>query len=125
MVSRPSLNAKETMSNLHELGPKMTTMSPRKSHRSTGRNHHDATVTTTLNSAYGDLKIKKGDDKCRQVKLDMFKAIYGYGLNVKFVKLLFLLLKKQVPRFIEQLNSQAKSAILAQKLASQAKNAVS
>ena len=98
----------------------MTTMSPRKSHRSTGRNNQEATFTTTLNSAYGDLKNKKGekDDVCRQVKLEMFKAIYGHGLNVKFVKLLFMLLKKQVPRYIEQMNFQAKSAIVAQRLAS-------
>lgn len=120
MVSRPSLNARQTINGLdQELGPKVTTMSPRKSHRSTGRNHHEATVTTTLNSAYGDLKNKKGekDDVCRYVKLEMFKAIYGHGLNVKFVKLLFLLLKKQVPRFIEHMNSQAKAVIAAQKLA--------
>ena len=39
----------------------------------------------------------------------MFKAVYGGGLSVKFVKMLFLLLKKQVSRFIEHLNVQAKA----------------
>ena len=97
----------------------MSAVSPRKSHRSTGRNHNDATFTTTLNSAYGDMKNKKGesDGICRFVKLEMFKAIYGHGLNIKFVKLLFLLLKKQVPRFVEHMNSQAKAVIAAQRLA--------
>ena len=34
------------------------------------------------------------DEKCRRVKLAMFKQIYGHGIDVKYVKLLFMLLKK-------------------------------
>lgn len=44
-----------------------------------------------------------------------FKAIYGHGLEHKFVKLLFLLLKRQMPKFIEQKNQQAKNSLAAQK----------
>jgi len=36
--------------------------------------------------------------------MQTFKSIYGHGLEVKFVKLLFLLLKKQMPKFIEHKN---------------------
>ena len=72
----------------------------------------DATLTTTMNSMMGGGKTfldKDGNDICRRVNLENFKAIYGHGLNVKWVKLLFLLLKKQVPHFIDRINSQAKS----------------
>ena len=82
--------------------------SPRKSNRSNRGMHRDATLTTTLASAAGRLGVKD-DGICRRIKLENFKAIYGHGLNVKFVKLLFLLLKKQVPRFIEYINIQAKT----------------
>ena len=40
---------------------------------------------------------KDEDETCRRVKLETFKSVYGHGINVKFVKLLFLLLKKRVP----------------------------
>ena len=80
--------------------------SPRKSSRSGRGMNRDATLTTTLASAAGRLG-NRDDGVCRRIKLENFKAIYGHGLNVKFVKLLFMLLKKQVPRFIEYINIQA------------------
>ena len=49
-------------------------------------------------------EINGHDDKCRYVNLQLFKSIYGHGLEVKFVKLLFLLLKKQISKFIEHKN---------------------
>ena len=52
---------------------------------------------------------KQEDEVCRFVKLQTFKGIYGHGSNVKFVKLLFLLLKKQIDRFIEQKNATTKN----------------
>jgi len=53
---------------------------------------------------------------CRYVNLCIFNQIYGYGLEVKFVKLLFLLLKKQIGKFIEHKNAQQiKNNLAAQK----------
>lgn len=37
---------------------------------------------------------KDGDEICKHVKLTTFKAIYGHGSQVKFVRLLLLMLKR-------------------------------
>jgi len=58
---------------------------------------------------------KDGEEICRHVNFVLFKSIYGHGLEVKFVKLLFLLLKRQVGKFIEHKNLLAKNNIAANK----------
>jgi len=55
---------------------------------------------------------KKGDEVCKWVKLQTIKAIYGHGSQVKFVKLLFLMLKKNIDRFIESKNAATRSSNL-------------
>ena len=45
------------------------------------------------------------------VKLPIFKAIYGHGFELKFVKLLYLMLRKQIDRFIELKNAAAKTQL--------------
>ena len=71
---------------------------------------------TTVNSAADKTTLNKdGEEVCRNVNMQTFKSIYGYGLNVKFVKLLFILLKKQIDRFVEHKNSLAKNNAAAQK----------
>ncbi len=49
---------------------------------------------TTIQSAADRTLNKDGEEVCRHVNMQTFKSIYGYGLGIKFVKLLFLLLKR-------------------------------
>ena len=58
---------------------------------------------------------KDGDEVCKWIKLATFKSIYK-GTEVKFVKLLFFMLKKQIGRFIEQKNALAKTHMLSNKI---------
>ena len=58
---------------------------------------------------------KDGEELCRHVNFQIFRSIYGHGLEFKFVKLLFLLLKRQVAKFIEHKNLLAKNNIAANK----------
>lgn len=85
--------------------------SPRKSVWSTGRQNPDATLSSTVHSVTKvGRRLKEADeDTCQRVKIEMFKAIYGHGLNLKFVKLLFLFLKKHVTRFIKGKNKSIAS----------------
>ena len=41
----------------------------------------------------------------KQFAPETFKALYGHGTEHKFVKLLFLLLKKQIARYVEHKNA--------------------
>ena len=66
-----------------------------------GRSQSRATIAgeggglrDTINTAYDRAYNKEGDEVCKWVKLQTFQQIYGHGTEVKFVKLLFLLLKK-------------------------------
>ena len=59
--------------------------------------------------------MKEGEEVCRYVNFNTFKSIYGHGMELKFVKLLFLFLKKQIDKFIEQKNASAKCNLAAQK----------
>jgi len=69
----------------------------------------DATICSMADRAYN----KDGDEICKWVKLSTMKSIYGHGIELKFVKLLFLVLKKHIERFIEHKNIQAKCQMTA------------
>ena len=54
---------------------------------------------------------RETEDICKRVKLTLFKQIYGHGLSVKYVKLLFVILKRQIQSFIENRNVAARAAL--------------
>lgn len=53
----------------------------------------NATIQSNFEKTVGGVN-KDGDEVCKQVKLTIFKSIYGHGSQVKFVRLLLLMLKK-------------------------------
>ena len=60
-------------------------------------------------NADGTIFSKDREEKCKQVTLGVFKALYVQGTEVKFVKHLLILLKQQINRFLEHKNSQVKN----------------
>jgi len=64
---------------------------------------------TVSHSAVEKTFNKEGEEICKHVNMQTFKSIYGHGLGHKFVKLLFVLLKKQIDKFVEHKNSTAKN----------------
>ena len=63
------------------------------------RGGHDATMGSFMDRTMNFMK--EGEEVCRYVNFNTFKSIYGHGMELKFVKLLFLFLKKQIDKFIE------------------------
>ena len=53
------------------------------------------------------------------MKQPLLKQIYGAGTQVKFVRLLFIMLKKQVGKYIEFKNTHSKSSAVNQLKAKQ------
>ena len=92
---------------------KQSQASARGRTRSASRVGHEGATAETIQSAGG--VTKDGEEVCVRVNLQTFKALYGHGTEHKFVKLLFLLLKKQIARYVEHKNALAKSHLTAQK----------
>ena len=83
---------------------KQSQASARGMTRSASRAGHGEATAETIQSAAGRVN-KDGEEICLRVNLQTFKALYGHGIEYKFVKLLFLLLKKQIARYVEHKNA--------------------
>lgn len=92
---------------------KQSQASARGRTRSASRVGHEGATAETIQSAGG--VNKDGEEVCVRVNLQTFKALYGHGTEHKFVKLLFLLLKKHIARYVEHKNALVKSHLTAQK----------